>query len=831
MGASVDARQLGVAMNRIWSAVFLAFAMFLAGLSPALADMSGSYVGIGEDTGTTLVLTQSRSKLTGEFTGTVEGSLTGTLSGANRVEGTLDVTSTNTRYTFRAVWTEAGFDITLYDQSGATELHQFRPAGTAAPIEPAAATQYWVYDNDTQFGPLSLQQVLDRIASGESGVATLVWTEGQTDWVGIEQLPELAAALTVEQPPVPAGDYYVYDNGVQSGPMATSDVVDGIAAGTISKEALVWTTGWPDWQKIDSVEEFAAAFAPVAPPSSQYYVVADGQRVGPLTEAEMLDRIAAHESTGDDLAWKKGLADWTPLSGFTEFEQALADAEIPPLPPADDDQPPALPGEEDGPAAMPGDDDHVVPPADNALADKLDEAIYTVLFDELAERPGDLPAAAACIRDVLAPLSDEDKQMLVDAKMNPSSEQIDALEAKHPGVSDGVEACVSAGQDGGMVVDGGDEEIFDPNNYLVTLQGMIEARMPELAPTATGAGRAEAVKCIMDVFEPLGPETWLMFIDSNLEPSQEQMDQLLKDHPTFNDDSNACANRAEEMKDSLDAVLWEALQNEIPDAPTDLKLKVYACLREAMSPLSQEHRDLASANGTNMSQETQDLLEKTYPGIKENVEACQVLAHPEAGGDDGSTTTGNMPHSEVTLPDGRGLAVTGGTSQSISAVDGGYAIDIDGNVITYSNGTITMGGAEFDAPPFKQTLEIVSRDGALTFVADGKVVSSTDDPPPQEPVIEDKPPTIITPEGGVTDDRPKTLSDAVEESLKSQGAPDFLVTQMLGCIVSAYSTMDQADQQAIIDAAPNEVSAEQSAAFLTKYPGMQDRLQACAPKM
>ena len=89
----------------------------------------------------------------------------------------------------------------------------------------------------------------------------------------------------------------------------------------------------------------AAAEPKPAPVEAQgtWYVVVEGEQVGPLTEPDIAARLARGEITGDTLVWKEGLADWVKLSTAPE----LAQAQAPQVPPGA--EPASVPAEEPAP--------------------------------------------------------------------------------------------------------------------------------------------------------------------------------------------------------------------------------------------------------------------------------------------------------------------------------------------------------------------------------------------------------------------------------------------------------------------------------------------------
>src|SRR5687767_9682272 len=127
---------------------------------------------------------------------------------------------------------------------------------------------------------------------------------------------ELSSSALVAQAAM--GNFYLYEFEQQSGPFSTEELIEQISIGNIGKSAYVWQPGMDEWAPIESIPDFAAAFPPEVELPRPYYVIEGGERVGPLTDSEMQIRIIELQSGAEDLAWKAGLADWTPLSEFPE---------------------------------------------------------------------------------------------------------------------------------------------------------------------------------------------------------------------------------------------------------------------------------------------------------------------------------------------------------------------------------------------------------------------------------------------------------------------------------------------------------------------------------
>jgi hypothetical protein len=85
-------------------------------------------------------------------------------------------------------------------------------------------------------------------------------------------------------------------------------------------EVLTFTTG-------AAAADQEAPEPPAA--SAEYFVAADGGQVGPLTLEALVARIESGETTGADLVWTPGAAEWAAAETFQELQEALAiDADL-----------------------------------------------------------------------------------------------------------------------------------------------------------------------------------------------------------------------------------------------------------------------------------------------------------------------------------------------------------------------------------------------------------------------------------------------------------------------------------------------------------------------
>ncbi len=135
-----------------------------------------------------------------------------------------------------------------------------------APKPPARpASRWWVEADGQPAGPLSVDQLAARLANGQTKPGTLVWKPGMKDWRPLKEVPELAGLLKPAAPvppPLPkakaAVNYYLGIGGQRQGPFSLQQVKAKLEAGEIDTTTLVWKKGMAQWQPLSSLEEFQA---------------------------------------------------------------------------------------------------------------------------------------------------------------------------------------------------------------------------------------------------------------------------------------------------------------------------------------------------------------------------------------------------------------------------------------------------------------------------------------------------------------------------------------------------------------------------------------------
>ena len=131
--------------------------------------------------------------------------------------------------------------------------------------------------------------------------------------------------------------WYYEIAGHRHGPVSEDQIQAIAAGGTLSVNTMVWRSGWSAWQPLEATElrgfvtSAAGGFsAPSACPGTTWHYEWSGQRLGPLSMAEMHALLAKGTLTRGSLVWRAGLEAWTPVES-TELGEQLKLTTPPPL--------------------------------------------------------------------------------------------------------------------------------------------------------------------------------------------------------------------------------------------------------------------------------------------------------------------------------------------------------------------------------------------------------------------------------------------------------------------------------------------------------------------
>ncbi len=127
-------------------------------------------------------------------------------------------------------------------------------------------------------------------------------------------------------PPRPQLAYYVLIGSDQIGPLDEAGLIGLIKGGKLTAQTKVWTKGMADWDAAGNVGDLATLLEqnvvggpPDPPKGPQYFVLVNGQQVGPLTPDQLRQAIAQGQIKRNTQIWTEGMADWTPAGNVGDL--------------------------------------------------------------------------------------------------------------------------------------------------------------------------------------------------------------------------------------------------------------------------------------------------------------------------------------------------------------------------------------------------------------------------------------------------------------------------------------------------------------------------------
>src|SRR4051812_44006326 len=105
--------------------------------------------------------------------------------------------------------------------------------------------QSWYYARgNQQFGPVTIEQLLGLLSTGQVQHADLVWTEGMAQWSPAQSVPELAS----KPAPPPMASAPVMPNTYQSNPYATNPAALNPGVAVAFPDPALRAAPWPAQQ-------------------------------------------------------------------------------------------------------------------------------------------------------------------------------------------------------------------------------------------------------------------------------------------------------------------------------------------------------------------------------------------------------------------------------------------------------------------------------------------------------------------------------------------------------------------------------------------------------
>lgn len=120
-------------------------------------------------------------------------------------------------------------------------------------------------------------------------------------------------------------EYYIITDGQRIGPIGLEE----LRTRRVGKDTLIWFPGLADWTPAGKVAQLAFLFEAPAGSPAQWYAMINGRQVGPGT-LEWLASQGLNETTP---VWRPGMGDWTEAGSEPQAMQFLRTHAVPPRSP------------------------------------------------------------------------------------------------------------------------------------------------------------------------------------------------------------------------------------------------------------------------------------------------------------------------------------------------------------------------------------------------------------------------------------------------------------------------------------------------------------------
>ncbi len=134
-------------------------------------------------------------------------------------------------------------------------------------------SQYYVYINEQQQGPLSEKEITERLSSGTYEWTDYIYDENSKEWVTFLQYPLFSAKFKQQKAPsappqtaakggIPSTpdeqEWFVLQGDNRHGPFSFLEIVNMRQSGKIQSHEYVWRQSMSGWKKLSEVKEFSA---------------------------------------------------------------------------------------------------------------------------------------------------------------------------------------------------------------------------------------------------------------------------------------------------------------------------------------------------------------------------------------------------------------------------------------------------------------------------------------------------------------------------------------------------------------------------------------------
>lgn len=150
--------------------------------------------------------------------------------------------------------------------------------------------KFYVSHNNEQYGPYSIEQIVEKIKGSELTIMDYLWDEGKNDWVAFVEHSQLVEQIKELKPSAPP----------EKGKIEKSKVVDI----TVEKKAR-------DIELKNRMNEDM---------TSEWFVLKGDNKFGPFSYVDLIKMLQQKLIFEFDYVWKKGLKAWVRIADMQAFK-------------------------------------------------------------------------------------------------------------------------------------------------------------------------------------------------------------------------------------------------------------------------------------------------------------------------------------------------------------------------------------------------------------------------------------------------------------------------------------------------------------------------------
>ena len=110
-------------------------------------------------------------------------------------------------------------------------------------------TKYYLNINDQNVGPLSFEEVADRVKNGLLNADDFIFVAGQKDWQIVKDLSEFSPYIAPEDP-ASRKIWFIRKNRQNAGPYSKKEILDMIESGGADINDYIWSKELRNWTSI-----------------------------------------------------------------------------------------------------------------------------------------------------------------------------------------------------------------------------------------------------------------------------------------------------------------------------------------------------------------------------------------------------------------------------------------------------------------------------------------------------------------------------------------------------------------------------------------------------